>query len=120
LVRDFAPCCQFTANSIVVDTPELLNRTLSGKDRERYDELLKEVERVRARIPAERLKAVRGHDMAPLLIRELGLRNVWAQETPFEQAWRGCIQASDLDEFSLFTELRRRVSVQEAERTHPG
>lgn len=115
LVRDFASCCQFTATSIVVDTPELLNRTLSGKDRERYDGLLKEVERVRTRIPAERLKAVRGHDMAPLLIRELGLRNVWAQEEPFERAWRGCIQASDLDEFPLFAELRRRVGLKDEE-----
>lgn len=111
LVSDFASCCQFTSDAITVDASELLDRTLKGKDRERLSELMAEIERVRRRIPSERLKAVRGHDMGPLLIRALRLRNVWANEEAFERAWRACLQASDLDEFPMFTRLRERVEL---------
>lgn len=109
LVKDFSACCQPSRESIVVDIHELLNRTLSGKDREHYDELVKEVDQTLTRLPSDRLKAVRGHDIAPLVIKELGLKNVWAKEDAFERAWRGCIQASDLDDFPLFSQLRDRV-----------
>ena len=109
LVRDFAACCEFTRDSIAVDTNKLLDRTLSGRDRDHRDNLLGQVQAVRTRVPKERRLAIRGHDIAPLLIRELGLRNVWATPEHFEAAWRGCVQASDLDEFPMFTQLRQRV-----------
>lgn len=110
LVKDFAASCRFSRDSSSLDAEDLLNRTLSKQYREYRDSLLEQVEIVRTRIPEDRLMAVRGHDMSAVVIRALGIRNVWANEDTLEQAWRGCLQVSDLDHLGLFVQLSQRLS----------
>lgn len=111
LVRDIATSCAPDGDYLTLNAEDLLSRSLQGSDKERISDLLAEVARLRKFLPENRLRAVRGHDMSPVIIRALGLRNVWARQDAFESAWRGCLQASDLDAFDLFRTLRSRVGI---------
>lgn len=62
------------------------------------------------RISTDSLQGIRGHDIAPVLIEHLGLKNHQRDQSVVEQLMRSCVEARDLDEFPMFKELRLRVS----------
>lgn len=65
---------------------------------------------LREKIPNdEPLKAVRGHDIAPLIINVLDLPNRWADHEVVEGALMGCVEHVDVENHSLFSSLVSRV-----------
>ncbi len=63
-----------------------------------------------AAIPQDSLHGIRGHDIAPLVIKFLNLRNSMARPEEVERLMRQSIELADLDEFGLFRSLRSRVA----------
>jgi len=111
MLPSFVACCEFTRSGVRVDSREVLRRSLAiVGEGGRLGSFLARLEALRGKLPPERLKAVRGHDIAPLLIARLGLKNDWAKPLLVEQAWRGCLSPEDLHPWPLFEELRRRVA----------
>ena len=52
---------------------------------------------------------IRGHDIAPVVVNLLRLRNRWADYKILEAALMGCIERSDIEDYPLFRSLVSRV-----------
>lgn len=111
LVDNFSACCDFRVSGISVDVEELVRRSLAreglGGEQGR---VLATLETLKAKLPEEPLRAVRGHDVAPLLIRRLNLRNEWARPATVEASLRGTLTVDDLDNHHMFKRLRERLT----------
>lgn len=93
-----------------VDASTLVRRSLDVEGQGAlYSDVMERYEALRAKLPEDRRLAIRGHDIAPLLVRRLGLTNDWAKPSIIEQALRGCLDAGDLAGRPLFAELLRRT-----------
>ncbi len=114
LVANWVSCCGTTAGA--VDVSELLRRSLAREGAEsELPKLIAVAESVRARLPADPLQSIRGHDVAPLLIRRLGLTNDWAKPEVVERSLRGCLNIRDVNERPMFEVLRGRLGDQAQE-----
>lgn len=111
VVHNFTSCCGTVGGTLSVDIEELLRRSLNRVERfTEFERLLPIVLEIRQSLPAEPLQSVRGHDIAPLLIYRLNLRNQWAIPETVEAALRGCLEMGELLRFPMFAALHDRVS----------
>ncbi|ORW41603.1 hypothetical protein AWB90_20080 [Mycobacterium paraense] len=66
---------------------------------------------LRREVPAdEPRKAIRGHDIAILLVNHLGLRNEQAHHNVVEAGLMACVERSDLENYPLFHALVERLA----------
>jgi hypothetical protein len=111
LIDKFYRCCRRHRGAWMVDVEDLIARSLAplgrSSDRER---LVAKFAEYRLKVSEPTLSVVRGHDIAPMLIRELDLKNDLAKPAILEQAWRGCLNLADLDTQPLFQALRARLT----------
>lgn len=80
--------------------------------RDALDQLLSLHERFLAAIPSDSLDGIRGHDIAPLVIKFLNLKNSMARPEEVERLMRQSVELVDLDNFDLFKSLRSRVGAE--------
>jgi hypothetical protein len=93
-----------------LDVDELVRRSLAvARLGQRQGEVLSRIAQLRMRLPENRMMAIRGHDIGPLLIKRLRLRNEWARPGVVEKALRCCLTVGDVDGYPLFSTLRDRV-----------
>ncbi len=112
LTSTFVNCCNIRKRPITLDTDELVRRSLAVVSEGRLQgEVMARVDRYRKHLPSEPLLAVRGHDIAPLLIKRLGLKNDLARIESVERSLRTCLTTTDLDKSRLFSQLRERLSM---------
>jgi hypothetical protein len=109
LPKNFAASCDFRQNHIQVDVRGLLRRSLNHLPARVLDELAGEVAAVVDSLPNNRRRFVRGHDIAPLLIKMFHLRNDWAHPDTVEHSLMGCVEWSELHTQGMFIKLRGRV-----------
>ncbi|HVB00327.1 MAG TPA: DUF4435 domain-containing protein [Acidimicrobiales bacterium] len=95
---------------------ELLTRTLPGdKNADLLSELKTRVTQMRKDLPKDDLRrAVRGHDIAPVLIHALQLKNDFAHPETVERALCGCVDWVDLRQQHTFAALLERVGTKAA------
>lgn len=111
LIATFVNCCNTRKRPIALDADELVRRSLAVVSAGcLHGEVMARVDRYRD-LPAEPLLAVRGHDIAPLLIKRLGLKNDLARSESVERSLRACLTTTDLDESRLFSQLRDRLGL---------
>lgn len=109
-IDGFQGCCYRDGDRWLLNESLWIERSLAARRAtDRKSAVLSKLEEIRVALTAS-FSAIRGHDIAPALILELGLKNEMAKPTVLEQAWRGCLSAEDLDHFPLFTSLRERLS----------
>lgn len=109
LVNNFANKCIRTSESLTVDPRELLRAshpTLKGEPLELFLQLY---QKYFDRIPGTTLDGIRGHDIAPMLIRYFGLKNAMANNDTVEKLLRMSLELDDLDSSGLFQALKRRI-----------
>lgn len=111
LIEKFVACCDFR-RSPVVDVKELLRRSLAVAGQlDQMDAALERLEAAHQLLPDERLRAVRGHDVAPVLIRRLGLKNRWADADAVQDTLLAlAVDAPDVRESQVLRDLSRRLS----------
>lgn len=111
LVSTFTTSMEFTDSSASVDCADLLRRSLASADGAdqfgRLSSKLGELRRDAAGLPHP---LIRGHDIAPVLIQYLHLKNDFTKPQVIEQAMRGVLRPDDLDNAPLFRALRDRLS----------
>lgn len=110
MVENFSECCINRRGAIAADASELLRRTKPTPTRSRIAELLDMHADYLALIPGGGLQGIRGHDVAPLLIRYLELRNDLAKPSVVELLMRSSLDTADLDATALFPRIANRVS----------
>jgi hypothetical protein len=111
LIEKFSACCGPKGEEWEVQSEELILRSLAvAAAGSRRGYVLSKLEEARGLLPADRRKAVRGHDIAPLLIKALHLTNDWAKPKVLELSWRGCLGLEDLQGAALFETLRVRLT----------
>lgn len=111
MVKDFARCCTFSGGDPTINVGEIVRRSLDKAGaRGMESAVMGELERLRERLPADPLMSVHGHDIAPLLIGRLRLRNDMAKPEIVESKLRLCVELEDLNGFPLFQELLRRTA----------
>lgn len=79
------------------------------------DQLYSEVHEVlvdlRASVPVDDpRKAIRGHDIAPVIVNVLRLRNDYAHHETVERALMGCVERADIEHLPLFKKLVARIA----------
>lgn len=110
LANKWADKCVDGTGQVVTDVRELLRTARPAPDRDFFDQLLDLHERYLNQIPNDTLDGIRGHDIAPLIIRFLGLKNELADVKYVERLLKQSLELRDLDEHALFTNLRQRLS----------
>ncbi|WP_139361524.1 MULTISPECIES: hypothetical protein [unclassified Mycobacterium] len=110
LVKKFAEKSLATNGDVTLDARELLRASISGAGKEEVGRLFDLYMEHLERVPPNTLHGIRGHDVAPLLIRLLGLQNELAIPSVVEHLLRQSIDPLDLDENQLFIDLRNRLT----------
>jgi hypothetical protein len=109
LVRAFAGKCFNTAGDVVAGARELLRASDSSIHGSTLETLLELHAEYLEKIPADDLNGIRGHDVAPLLARFLGLKNDLAKDDILERLMRVSLEVADLHDHRLFETIRSRV-----------
>lgn len=109
LTDKFANKCVDNSGQMVADARGLLVSCSPSPTRDVLDQLLSIHADYLAQIPDDPLQGIRGHDIAPLVIRFLRLKNSMARPDEVERLMRQSIELRDLDEFDLFKSLRSRL-----------
>lgn len=111
LIEKYIACCGPRGGEWKVESEKLIQRSLAGASASsQRAHVLSKLEEARGLLPVDRSKAVRGHDIAPLLIKALHLTNDWAKPLVLEQSWRGSLRLEDLQDAVLFETLRARLT----------
>lgn len=110
LANKWAEKCVDNAGQIIVDVRELLRTVTPTPGKEFFDDLLGMHEHYLSKIPDSTLDGIRGHDIAPLIIRFLGFKNEFADIKYVERLLRQSLELRDLEEHDMFTNLRQRLS----------
>ncbi|NYI45064.1 hypothetical protein BJ993_002144 [Nocardioides aromaticivorans] len=93
-----------------IEVPELIRRSLAARgESSSLDEVVGRAEYFHSLVPADPRLIIRGHDIAPLIAWHQNLSGDHARSANLESMMRTSLQASDLDDYPLFQELRRRV-----------
>lgn len=109
LINNFAAKCIDNAGQVIADARELLRSSAPTLKSEALAALLELHQRYVDKIPDDALHGIRGHDIAPILIRFFGLKNTLANNEMVENLLRMGLESADLEEFQLFQALKRRV-----------
>ena len=111
LIERFQRCCSLRRGVWEVNTDELISRSLAaaGASQER-ERVISQYAVYRNQMPSDPSVAIRGHDIAPMLIEALELRNDLAKPDVVERALRGCLNLDDLDDQPMFRALRARLT----------
>ncbi|MCB5272991.1 hypothetical protein BJG92_00503 [Arthrobacter sp. SO5] len=107
-----ADACTFSKNSISVTTSELVRRCLSKiskADREHSLEELTSQANSYIEMLGNLGQLGRGHDVAPVLVKYLGLKGHYAAPDVVESLLRTSLHPSELREWPLFSELEQRL-----------
>lgn len=76
-----------------------------------YDQAHSVLATIRTELPSgEPRKAIRGHDIAPVMIAHMGLNNDFAHPETVEKSLMACVERADLQDFPLFRNLVARVA----------
>lgn len=111
LADNFADRCFNSSREIVADVQELLRAVTPSPRREMLSEILKLHAEFLEKVPGgDSLQGIRGHDIAPMIIRFLRLRNDMAHPDNVEKIMRSALELRDLDDYDLFRRLRERVA----------
>jgi hypothetical protein len=113
LVDGFANACIDGAGDVVADASSLMRHVAPTPNAKRIQELLELHAEYIGRIPEADLQGIRGHDIAPVLVSFLRLRNDLAQPKQVERLLRQSLELRDLDEQPLFQRLLARLSAAE-------
>lgn len=112
IINSFSACVSYNRSTMSIDLEELARRSLShGGVSSSVAQVLDRATEIEGALPDDRFRAVRGHDIAPLLIKRLSLRNERAKVEFVESSMRATISTQDLDEHPFFKELRKRVGL---------
>jgi hypothetical protein len=91
LVDNFVSCCECSADACKVDSEKLVVRSLEVASLVAMrGQVLARLEEARVRLPSDRRRAIRGHDIAPLLIKTLRLTNQWASTPAVDRDHSSC------------------------------
>lgn len=110
LTDKFANKSLDSSGQVVDATRALLMSCNPSPTRESLDNLLALHADFLSAIPQNSLHGIRGHDIAPLVIKFLSLKNSMAKPEEVERLMRQSVELVDLDEFNLFKSLRSRVA----------
>jgi hypothetical protein len=111
VIERFVACCTCCGSPWTVDVPDLIKRSLNAAAlADSLAVMLEEFDKAGRALPVDRRLAVRGHDIAPILAKGLGLTNEWSKREVIEGSLRGCLQFDDMEQTSLLTELRGRFT----------
>ena len=110
LTDKFAQKCISKPKQVLVDVRKLLLATNPQPSRTVLEELLKLHLNYLNKLPPDAMQGIRGHDIAPLLVRYLGLKNDLADPGHIERLMRQAVESVDLDAQPLFQKLRVRIS----------
>jgi hypothetical protein len=90
----------------------LVRKVCRGKQltKEQVDVLCRNFHATLGKVEGEPRKFIRGHDIAPVLVNKLGLKNSWADPAVVESALMGCIDRAELSGEQLFVNLLSRVA----------
>jgi hypothetical protein len=99
-----------TSGPLSIDVEEILRSSLGGDGlgREHLNAALERMDELRPIVLGAPHLAIRGHDIAPVLVKVLGLRNRLARAEHVEDLLRSSVDPQGLSEYPLFTELLRR------------
>lgn len=106
----FAERCINDVGEVTADVASLLRSCSPSPKAATLQQLLDLHTATLQRIPNGSLRAVRGHDVAPLLIQYLDLKNDLAKVENVERLLRQSLEAADLDEFRMFQSLLDRLT----------
>lgn len=96
--------------AITISAEEIIERACPGAvNLALRTELNARAASLRLQLPADRRKALNGHDIAPLIVRALGLKNQWAHPEVVERGLLACVEWVTLLEHSLFARLAARL-----------
>lgn len=109
LAENFADSCFDKAGDVLVDVSKLLRKVSPTPTATRMSELLDLHAKILAEVPESGLQGIRGHDIAPVLIRFLGLKNDLGKPDNVERLLRSSIELRDLEEFPLFNNVLKRT-----------
>lgn len=111
LVPKFTACCEFGGHQVDVDSDELISRSLAAASAgSRRGVVLSHLETARQILPLDERALIRGHDIAPMLVKVLDLKNDWAKVEFIEKALRVCLRVEDLQDEPLFVQIRDRLT----------
>lgn len=106
----FADKCINDAGEVVANVRELLRIVSPTPARSALEELLALHGQYLERIPRDTLQGIRGHDIAPMIVRFLRLKNDLADPAHVERLLKQSLELRDLDEHRLFRQLKDRVA----------
>jgi hypothetical protein len=111
LPDSFATLCEVSDGVWRANIHELLSRSLGGgrATEEARAKLAAEFAEISLRMNAPSPLVIRGHDIAPLLIRRLGLKNDFAKPELLEGGMRGIVIPQDFEGTKLAEALRSRL-----------
>lgn len=109
LTSRFAEKCINDAGEVVANVRELLRMVSPTPTQSALEELLALHGQYLNQIPGDTLQGIRGHDIAPMIIRFLRLKNDLADPAHVERLLKQSLELRDLDEEVLFRQLRDRV-----------
>lgn len=110
IVNRFAEKTVDSAGNIIFDAREMLRTAQPSPSRELLERLLELHSEYIDRIPKTSLDGIRGHDISPILIQFLQLKNDFAKVPIVEKLLRSSIELRDLDGANLFTQLKNRLA----------
>lgn len=108
LVKGFAAKCVKPGATQAFDAGSLIQSSIGGK-RAEVERLEALYEEQLAQNPAPSLTLVRGHDIAPVLIKFLDLTGELKSSATVEHLLRACVELVDVETMPMFEQLRRRV-----------
>lgn len=111
LTPKFPSCCVFGAEPHV-DVEEALRLTMKEPDAadDRAAIAKRHAELLAAGSPADAREHIRGHDIAPVLRKTLGLKNALGADLWVERTLRTSLEFENLCEYVLFSDLLNRLS----------
>ncbi|MEU0502753.1 hypothetical protein [Nocardia sp. NPDC005998] len=110
LAKKFADKCINNAGDLVVNASELLRSSQPSPSRDALSQLLGLHQEYMRAIPEASLHGIRGHDIAPIIIRFLKLKNELADPKVVEHLMRQSVELIDLDDQPMFQQLKSRIA----------
>lgn len=110
LTEKFASKTVNSSGPIVDAARDLLSSCRPSPTRDVLDQLLSLHSSYLSKVPSETLHGIRGHDIAPLVIKFLNLKNSMARPEEIERLMRQSVELVDLEDFDLFKSLRSRIT----------
>lgn len=113
MIENFSRCCHFEGLHVVVDSDELITRS-AASGRVSVERVLEQRDALRIALPDDYRRAVHGHDIGPVLARQL---RPFIKDSAFHAgdilvaAMMGCVEIGQLESTAMFSALLDRTLV---------